>query len=32
MADSWYGVPGGWDMMPDYDDMDYDDMYEFDDD
>ena len=32
MADSWYGVPGGWDMMPDYDDMvDYDDMYEFDD-
>lgn len=27
-GDRWYGMPGGWDMMPDMDDMDdaYDDM------
>ena len=31
----WYGIPGGWDMMPDYDDMtdyDMDDMGDMDDD
>ncbi len=31
----WYGIPGGWDMMPDYDDMidyDMDDMDDMDDD
>lgn len=32
---TWYGIPGGWDMMPRYDDMtdyDMDDMFDFDDD
>jgi hypothetical protein len=32
-ADSWYGMAGGWDMMPDMDDMgmgDYDDMPDYD--
>jgi len=34
-SDGWYGVPGSWDMMPDYDDMidyDMDDMDDMDDD
>lgn len=31
-VDSWYGVPGGWDMMPDMDDdmQGYDDMVDYD--
>lgn len=28
--DGWYGVPGGWDMVPDMDDVDYDDMVDYD--
>ena len=28
----WYGIPGGWDMMPDYDDMTDYDMDDMDDD
>jgi hypothetical protein len=28
----WFGMPGGWDMMPDYDDMTDYDMDDMDDD